>query len=79
MPLTGHVRFGGGSRGKGPALSRHLAAWPTLRWIACTTISRRCNCTPAGKTPETGAASCVGLISWSMQPSGCGAMPNEGI
>nr|WP_241841456.1 reverse transcriptase N-terminal domain-containing protein [Pseudofrankia sp. BMG5.36] len=24
-------------------------------WIACTTISRRCNCTPAGKTPETGA------------------------
>jgi len=28
---NGHVRFGGGLRGKGPAHRRHLAAQPTLR------------------------------------------------
>src|SRR5664280_959198 len=28
---NGHVRFGGGLRGKGPAHCRHLAAQPTLR------------------------------------------------
>jgi hypothetical protein len=31
------------------------------------------------KTSETGAAFCTGLISWPVQPSECGAMPDEGI
>src|SRR5205823_8211475 len=34
---------------------------------------------PAGKTPETGAVPCVDLVPGSTQPSGCGAMPSEGI
>ena len=31
------------------------------------------------KTPETGAASCAGIYAGPVQPSGCGAMPSEGI
>ena len=42
-------------------------------------ISRRCNISSAGKTPETGAASCVGIGGRPTQPPGSGAMPSEGI
>jgi hypothetical protein len=38
---NGHVRFGGGPRGKGP-VTGYLAAWPTLRCIALSLVSRRC-------------------------------------
>ena len=34
---------------------------------------------PAGKTPETGAVFCVGMVPLLMQPPGRGAMPSEGI
>ena len=33
----------------------------------------------AGKTPETGATSCIGNVGQLMQPPGRGAMPSEGI
>jgi hypothetical protein len=33
----------------------------------------------AGKTPETGATLCAGMMPGSAQPSGRGAMPSEGI
>jgi len=33
----------------------------------------------AGKTPGTGAVSCVGIVRWPAHPSGCGAIPSEGI
>jgi hypothetical protein len=42
-------------------------------------VSRRCNIPSAGKTPVTGAASCVDIGGRSTQPPGCGAMPSEGI
>ena len=35
-------------------------------------------CTPAGKTPGTGAASC-GRVREACAPPGAGAMPSEGI
>jgi hypothetical protein len=35
--------------------------------------------TSAGKTPETGAVSCTGIVYVLVQPPGCGAMPSEGI
>jgi hypothetical protein len=33
----------------------------------------------AGKTPETGAKSCLGIVEGPVQPPGCGAIPSEGI
>ncbi len=33
----------------------------------------------AGKTPVTGAASCIGMVMWPVQPPGRGALPSEGI
>src|SRR6266851_6860545 len=30
----------------------------------------------AGKTPGTGAVSCVGIVRWPAHPSGCGAIPS---
>jgi putative transposase len=35
--------------------------------------------TSAGKTPDTGAMSCIGIEWWPVQPPGRGAMPNKGI
>jgi len=34
---------------------------------------------PPEMYPETGAVPCIGVSSYPMQPSGCGAIPNEGI
>jgi hypothetical protein len=42
-------------------------------------ISRRRKVTSAGKTPETGAMLCDGIVEGPLQPPEHGAMPNEGI
>jgi hypothetical protein len=34
---------------------------------------------PPEKTPETGVTSCTDMKIGSVQPPGCGAIPNEGI
>jgi hypothetical protein len=41
-------------------------------------ISRRCKGPSAGKTPDTGATLCDGLVVRPSQPSGRGALPDEG-
>ena len=41
-------------------------------------VSRRPNCGSAGKASETGATPCDGVESDPTQPSGRGALPNEG-
>lgn len=42
-------------------------------------MPRRLKVESTGKTSETGAVSCPGLMPDPRQPSGNGAMPNEGI
>ncbi len=42
-------------------------------------ISRRRKVTSAGKTPETGAMLCDGIVDGPLQPPERGAMPSEGI
>jgi hypothetical protein len=43
---NGHVRFGGGLRGKGPAFRRNLAAQSTLRPPPCRQVNLH-PCDPA--------------------------------
>jgi hypothetical protein len=73
--MPGKRRSGSGVRGDASRDPRDMAK----AGLPDIPISRRCKESSVGKTLETGATFCVGIVKGPMQPSGCGAMPSEGI